>query len=391
MPKPSAPTLSPATAQFTENAIKTYDDIVARGGWPEVPKVDELRLGNRHPSVADLRARLTVSGDLDPNAVGNDIYNSYVEAAVRRFQVRHGLTSTASCTRPLCSDQRSGGSARAAQVNIVRLKALTGNLGNRFVVANIPAAQIEAIENGVAVTRHTAVAGKPDRPSPDLTYQDHPDQLQPVLDRAGIDHPQGFDSEDAGRAGLSLQESHPHLRSRNNELQPSQIDWYSDEAVNYKFKQDPGISIRSDRSRSIFPAGRRLHARHAVEESVRRGFPLRLLRLHAGAECARARLLASGGNAGLVADRDRRGDQIRRAQDAQLAKPVPLYWVYVTAWAAPTASCNSARTSTTATACPARRRRRRTSRGLTRCRQGLELAFVLLPATNARRGGINVS
>jgi L,D-transpeptidase YcbB len=36
------------------------------------------------------------------------------------------------------------------------------------VVANIPAAQIEAIENGVAVTRHTAVAGKPDRPSPDI-------------------------------------------------------------------------------------------------------------------------------------------------------------------------------------------------------------------------------
>src|SRR5271167_3078888 len=42
MPKASAPTLSPATAEATERAIKTYDDIVAHGGWPEVPKVDEL-------------------------------------------------------------------------------------------------------------------------------------------------------------------------------------------------------------------------------------------------------------------------------------------------------------------------------------------------------------
>ncbi len=92
MPKATAPTLSPATAQFTETAIKAYDDIVARGGWPVVPKVDELRLGNRHPSVDDLRARLKVSGDLDPNAVGNDVYDSYVEEAVRRFQARHGLT-----------------------------------------------------------------------------------------------------------------------------------------------------------------------------------------------------------------------------------------------------------------------------------------------------------
>src|SRR6201999_2192792 len=53
-------------------------------------------------------------------------------------------------------------------INATRLKQLTGNLGNRLVVANIPAAQIEAIENGVAVTRHTAVVGKPDRPSPDI-------------------------------------------------------------------------------------------------------------------------------------------------------------------------------------------------------------------------------
>src|SRR6202140_5991632 len=86
MPKPTAPTLSPATEQFTQKAIAAYDEIVARGGWPTVPHVDELRVGNRHPSVVDLRQRLSLSGDLDPNAVAaaNDIYDSYVEAAMRR-------------------------------------------------------------------------------------------------------------------------------------------------------------------------------------------------------------------------------------------------------------------------------------------------------------------
>src|SRR5258708_38309369 len=66
MPKPTAPTLSPATAQFTDKAVETYDGILARGGWPTVPPVDELRVGNRHPSVVDLRQRLSASGDLDP-------------------------------------------------------------------------------------------------------------------------------------------------------------------------------------------------------------------------------------------------------------------------------------------------------------------------------------
>ena len=92
MPKASEPTVSTATAQTTEKAIDRYADIVARGGWPQVPSVGALRLGDRHPSVPVLRARLVASGDIDPNAVGNDIYNSYVEAAVRRFQARHGLT-----------------------------------------------------------------------------------------------------------------------------------------------------------------------------------------------------------------------------------------------------------------------------------------------------------
>src|SRR5215469_11497496 len=92
MPRATAPTLSAATAETTQQAVATYDAIVARGGWPIVPKVDELRLGMRHPSVVDLRKRLSVSGDLDPSAVGNDIYDSYVEEAVRRFQARHGLS-----------------------------------------------------------------------------------------------------------------------------------------------------------------------------------------------------------------------------------------------------------------------------------------------------------
>src|SRR5580700_10717476 len=84
MPKPTAPTLSPATAQLTEQAVQTYDGIATRGGWPVVPPVNELRVGNRHPSVVDLRSRLSASGDLDPNAVAadNDIYDSYVEEAV---------------------------------------------------------------------------------------------------------------------------------------------------------------------------------------------------------------------------------------------------------------------------------------------------------------------
>lgn len=171
MPKASEPTVSTATAQTTEKAIDRYADIVARGGWPQVPSVGVLRLGDRHPGVAVLRDRLIASGDIDPNAVGNDIYDSYVEAAVRRFQARHGLTVDGIIHAETLAALKVPALVRLAQlkVNVTRLRALSANLSPRYVVANIPAARVEAIENGLAVSRHAAVAGKPDRPSPELT------------------------------------------------------------------------------------------------------------------------------------------------------------------------------------------------------------------------------
>src|SRR3712207_8300484 len=41
-----------------------------------------------------------------------------------------------------------------------------GNLGHRYVVANIPAALVETVESGVVHTRHAAGVGKIDRQSP---------------------------------------------------------------------------------------------------------------------------------------------------------------------------------------------------------------------------------
>ena len=81
--------------QTTELAVGQYEGILAHGGWPIVPPTQRLRLGNRHPSVVPLRRRLITVGDLASNVGESDIFDSYVEAAVRRFQARHGITVAA--------------------------------------------------------------------------------------------------------------------------------------------------------------------------------------------------------------------------------------------------------------------------------------------------------
>ena len=337
MPKPTAPTLSPATAQFTEQAVATYDAIVARGGWPTVPQVDELRVGNRHPSVVDLRERLSASGDLDPSAVGNNIYDSYVEAAVRRFQARHGLTIDGILRGATLAAMNVPATTRRDQlkVNVARLKSLTTNLGPRYVVANIPAARVEAIENDVAVSRHTAVAGKPDRASPDINSKIVEINFNPywtvpasIVRKDLI--PRMQDEPDY------LTKNHIRIYdAKHAELQPSQINWYSEDATHYSFKQDSGDFNSLGSIRINFPSQYGVYMHDT---------PLKNLfgddfRFHSSG-CMRIQnvrqLVAwlldetKGWSPEEIDKVIKSGEQ----KNARLKTPVPLHWVYVTAWSA---------------------------------------------------------
>ncbi len=85
------PIFSPQTVIYIEQAIAQYSGIVAQGGWPMVPATKKLKLGVVDPDVVALRKRLMVSGDLSTSAGISESFDTYVDAAVKRFQARHGL------------------------------------------------------------------------------------------------------------------------------------------------------------------------------------------------------------------------------------------------------------------------------------------------------------
>jgi L,D-transpeptidase YcbB len=338
MPQASLPTLAPSTVQHTERAIERYEGVVASGGWPDVPPADRLRLGRRHPSVAALRQRLSVAGDLENTAGVAEVFDSYVEAAVRRLQARHGIGVDGVVREQTLKALNVPASVRLAQLrtNLTRLRAHSSNLGDRFVTCNIPAAQIEAIENGIAVSRHAAVVGKTDRPSPEINSRIVEVNFNPywtvpvsIVRRDLIPKMQAEpDYLTTNRIRI--------FNQRGGELQPSQINWYSEEAVNYQFKQDPGDFNSLGSVRINFPNSHQVYMHDT---------PLKNLfgedfRFHSSG-CVRiqnVRELVSwllGGTPGWsrpeIEQVIRSGDR----KDARLARPVPLYWVYVTAWATP--------------------------------------------------------
>jgi murein L,D-transpeptidase YcbB/YkuD len=297
-----------------------------------------MRIGYRNPGVRALRQRLRVGGDLELDAGAADVFDSYVEAGVRRFQARHGLTVDGVVNDLTLKAMNVPAAVRLAQLktNTIRLRSLSGNLGNRHVVCNIPAARIEAIEGGVAVSRHTAVAGKPDRPSPDINSKIVEVNFNPYWTV-----PVSIVRKDL----IPKMQAEPdyltsnHIRIFNmhgDELTPSQINWYSEEAVNYRFKQDPGDFNSLGSIRINFPSKDGVY----MHDTPSKGLFGEDMRFHSSG-CVRVQNVRELVN-WLLQDtppwsRQEIDAVIKSGErkDARLLRPVPLHWVYITAWATP--------------------------------------------------------
>jgi murein L,D-transpeptidase YcbB/YkuD len=338
MPKASLPTLSASTVETTEQAIGQYEGLAAQGGWPAVPPTDRLRLGNRHPSVIALRRRLAVTGDLDTDAGDGDIFDSYVEAAVRRFQARHGISIDGIARAETFDRLNIPCDVRLAQLraNLIRLRAVKSDLGERYVMCNLPAARVEAVEEGVAVSRHTAVVGKPDRPSPDLNTHVVEVNFNPywtvpvsIVRRDLIPLMQ--------KDPNYLTNEHIHIYDPHGaELKPSEIDWNSNDAVHYRFRQDPGDFNALGTLRLNIPNNDGVYM-HDTPEKGLFGEDMRF----DSSGCVRVQNVRElvdwllrdtpGWNRDKIDATIKSGDRI----DARLIKPVPVYWVYITAWATP--------------------------------------------------------
>lgn len=118
-------------------ALQRYRAIARGGGWPHVPDGPSLRLGDSGPRMAALRARLAATGDFA--SAGGDAFDEELDAALRRFQSRHGLDA----------DGIAGPATRAAlnitaarrvqqiELNLERWRWLEPTLGDRYVLVNI--------------------------------------------------------------------------------------------------------------------------------------------------------------------------------------------------------------------------------------------------------------
>ncbi|MEJ0013065.1 MAG: L,D-transpeptidase family protein [Bauldia sp.] len=335
----SIPTLSPSILGPMQAAITQYSDIVSKGGWPIVPADKPLKIGVRDPAVVLLRQRLAISGDLPSEAATpSDAFDSYVDAATKRFQARHGIQPDGVIGDTTFAALNIPAHLRLTQLanNLTRLKAfLNKPLPPRYVMVNIPAASVEAVENGVVVQKHTAVVGKTDRPSPIVNSKITEINFHPYWTV-----PASIIKKDL----IPLMQKDPTYLATwkirvfdktGQEVQPEQIDWQTDQATKgYMFKQDPGDENSLGIVKINFPSPEGVY----MHDTPHKGTFNDDYRFDSSG-CVRIQnirelipwILRDTPNQtpDMIEEEFRNGQRL----DVKVVNPIPLHWVYITAWA----------------------------------------------------------
>ena len=339
-PALGTPTLSTRNIEATKAAIQHYQSIVANGGWPAVPAY-AMRPGSTGQAVEILHRRLEISGDLVGQSVPSE-YDEAVTQAVRKFQSRHALPPTGTIDRATIDVMNVPATVRLTQLqaNLKRLQTLAPAATGRYVAVNIPAAQVEAVEGGQVSQRHAAVVGKLERATPELSSKIQEINFNPYwnVPRSIVQKdlvPKGREMAQRGQDMLSAYHMEAFTAS-GAPIDARSIDWFGTDVYTYSFRQQPwsenslgfvkinfpnkdAVYMHDTPLKSLFGRNVRFESSGCVRVHNVEGLVAWILRDTPGWSLER------------VLSMKQSGEQA----DVKLSKPMPVYFVYISAWSTP--------------------------------------------------------
>ena len=321
-------------------ALSRYRSIASAGGWPQVPDGRTMRRGDTDARVAGLRDRLHVTGDLAEVDQDDLVFDDEVEAAVRRFQARHGLEADGLVGAATLAALNVSAQARVQQiiVNLERWRWLPQELGQRHVLVNVADFHLQAVEAGATVRDMRVVVGRDYRRTPVfsdmITYLVFNPSWDVPLKIAVHDLLPQFkkDPDYANRMGFKILQGQG---AEQREIDPASVDWSRIRPGHfpYRLRQAPGPKNALGAVKFMFPNKFNvyLHDTPARElfAKAERAFSSGCIRLERPIDLAEWLLEGQAGwdLAGMTQALDS-----RREQTVRLSRPTPVHLLYWTAW-----------------------------------------------------------
>ena len=133
-----------------------------------IPNGPSLKIGMRDERVPLIRSRLDVAGE------GSAIYDKELADAVKKFQERHELKPTGTldgATVEALNGRSSDWQTDIIIANMERWRWMPHDLGDTYVIVNLPDYTLRVIRQGKQVWMTRIVVGKPATPTPIMSAQ----------------------------------------------------------------------------------------------------------------------------------------------------------------------------------------------------------------------------
>ncbi|MDL1862985.1 hypothetical protein FBR04_18450 [Betaproteobacteria bacterium PRO7] len=331
--------LAPKLPAYRElrNALAQLRAVERAGDWPQIAPGPKLETGATGPRVAQLRARLQASGELAEGDAPH-VFDAAVEAAVRRFQSRHGLEPDGIVGRATLAALNVGVADRIAQVraNLERLRWVARELAGDYLLVDIAGFSAQLWLNGAPVWSARVVVGRPFRTTPEFRAR-----MKYLVLNPEWNVPPTILREDVLPkviADPAYLERH-HMRvldAAGRRIDPAAIDWASyranPRAFPYQIVQAPGGDNPLGAIKFMFPNEHSvcLHATptRALFERTARAFSSGCIRVERPLDLAR---LLLDDPARWSEDRLREAIATGRTQTVPVRHTVPVLLLYFTA------------------------------------------------------------
>lgn len=243
--------------QLLREALARYETLAAEGGWPGIDAGPTLRPGERSARVAQLRARLAATGDIEAESADPELFDESLAGAVRTFQQRASLDPDGVVGALTLRQLNITPGERIAQIraNLERWRWLPEDLGRRHIRVNIADFRLEARADGQVEREHDVIVGRLYRKTPvfsaNMTYFVLNPWWETPPSLAVRDKLPAFrqNPDEVNRLGFQVIDRQGQL------VDPATIDWANVPAQNfpYRLRQAPGPLNALGEVKFMFP------------------------------------------------------------------------------------------------------------------------------------------
>ena len=146
------------------NGLKRYREIAMKGGWPQVPNGNVLKLNVIDARVLLLRKYLIITGDLSAstNSENDSVFDMNVENAVKQFQFRHNLNEDGVVGKGTLEMINIPIEKRIDElrINMERARWVFHHLPEDFMVVNIAGYNVRRLTDDSIVFYSKVIVGK---------------------------------------------------------------------------------------------------------------------------------------------------------------------------------------------------------------------------------------